>query len=111
MRVANEAEFILNRMRADDVLKHAEFEGACNTTKKERGEEEKMCDHLITAARQVTSVILGGAATCSEGFVICFLKVPLSCLGSMAAAVLPYGLENFQKFVYKTFRTSGGPTR
>lgn len=26
MRVANEAEFILNRMRADDVQKHAEFE-------------------------------------------------------------------------------------
>lgn len=26
VRVANEAEFILNRMRADDVLKHAEFE-------------------------------------------------------------------------------------
>ena len=26
VRVANEAEFILNRMRADDVLKHADFE-------------------------------------------------------------------------------------
>ena len=26
VRVANEAEFIMNRMRADDVLKHAEFE-------------------------------------------------------------------------------------
>ena len=26
-------------------------------------------------------------ATCSEGFVICFLKVTLVCLGSMAAAV------------------------
>ena len=34
-------------------------------------------------------VLLGGAATCSEGFVICFLKVPLACLGSMAAAVNP----------------------
>ena len=31
--------------------------------------------------------ILGEVATCSEGFVICFLKVPLACLGSMAAAV------------------------
>ena len=29
VRVANEAEFILNRMRADDVLKHAEFEVKC----------------------------------------------------------------------------------
>ena len=54
VRVANEAEFILNRMRADDVLKHAEFESACAASKKERGEEEKMCDHLITAARKVT---------------------------------------------------------
>lgn len=30
VRVANEAEFILNRMRAEDVQKHAEFE-VCNT--------------------------------------------------------------------------------
>ena len=29
VRVANEAEFILNRMRADDVQKHAEFEVSC----------------------------------------------------------------------------------
>ena len=33
-----------------------------------------------------------GAGTCSEGFVICFLKVPLACLGSMAAAVQPNGI-------------------
>ncbi len=26
LRVANEADFILNRLRADDVTKHAEFE-------------------------------------------------------------------------------------
>jgi hypothetical protein len=31
VRVANEAEFILNRMRADDVLKHADFEVSENT--------------------------------------------------------------------------------
>ena len=30
-------------------------------------------------------IVLGGAATCFEGFVICFLKVPLACLGSMTA--------------------------
>lgn len=30
VRVANEAEFILNRMRADDVLKHADFEVKIN---------------------------------------------------------------------------------
>lgn len=31
VRVANEAEFILNRMRADDVLKHADFEVSIHT--------------------------------------------------------------------------------
>ena len=34
-----------------------------------------------------------GAATCSEGFVICFLKVPLTCWGSMVAAVQPNTLR------------------
>ncbi len=51
VRVANEAEFILNRMRADDVLKHAEFESACAASKTERLEEEKMCDHLVRKYR------------------------------------------------------------
>ena len=55
--------------------------------------------------------VLGGAATCSEGFVICFLKVPLACLGNMAAAVQPNSLGNSQKKVNKTFGTSGRPTR
>ncbi|XP_043237730.1 neurobeachin-like isoform X3 [Amphibalanus amphitrite] len=59
VRVANEAEFILNRMRADDVLKHAEFESACAQTVLTRQEEERMCDHLITAARRRDSVIAG----------------------------------------------------
>ena len=44
-----------------------------------------------------------GTATCSKGFVISFLKVPLACLGSMAAAVQPNGLWNSQKTFYKTF--------
>lgn len=57
VRVANEAEFILNRMRADDVLKHADFESLCATTVLERREEEKMCDHLITAARRRDNVV------------------------------------------------------
>lgn len=42
VRVANEAEFILNRMRADDVLKHADFATMCNNSLQERAEEEKM---------------------------------------------------------------------
>uniref|UniRef100_A0A8D8UFC3 Neurobeachin n=1 Tax=Cacopsylla melanoneura TaxID=428564 RepID=A0A8D8UFC3_9HEMI len=52
VRVANEAEFILNRMRADDVLKHAEFESHCSQTLLERRDEERLCDHLISAARR-----------------------------------------------------------
>ncbi|CAH0560209.1 unnamed protein product [Brassicogethes aeneus] len=52
VRVANEAEFILNRMRADDVLKHADFESQCAASLLDRRDEEKMCDHLITAARR-----------------------------------------------------------
>ncbi|KAF2882214.1 hypothetical protein ILUMI_23956 [Ignelater luminosus] len=57
VRVANEAEFILNRMRADDVLKHADFESQCAQTLLDRKEEERMCDHLITAARRRDTVI------------------------------------------------------
>ena len=36
VRVANEAEFILNRMRADDVLKHSEFESSCQNNQRDR---------------------------------------------------------------------------
>lgn len=57
VRVANEAEFILNRMRADDVLKHSEFESSCNSNLNDRHEEEKMCDHLISAARRRDAVL------------------------------------------------------
>ncbi|KAL1489961.1 hypothetical protein ABEB36_013884 [Hypothenemus hampei] len=56
VRVANEADFILNRMRADDVLKHADFETQCAQTLLERKEEERMCDHLITSARRRDNV-------------------------------------------------------
>uniref|UniRef100_A0A8C5G7W0 Neurobeachin n=1 Tax=Gouania willdenowi TaxID=441366 RepID=A0A8C5G7W0_GOUWI len=51
VRVANEAEFILNRQRAEDVHKHAEFESNCAHYAADRKEEEKMCDHLIIAAK------------------------------------------------------------
>ncbi|CAH1776878.1 unnamed protein product [Owenia fusiformis] len=57
VRVANEAEFILNRMRAEDVQKHADFESVCATTQLERREEEKVCDHLITSARRRDHVV------------------------------------------------------
>ena len=52
VRVANEAEFILNRLRAEDIKKHAEYEQLCASTALERKEEELICEHLITAARK-----------------------------------------------------------
>ncbi|KAJ4935346.1 hypothetical protein JOQ06_016882 [Pogonophryne albipinna] len=51
VRVANEAEFILNRQRAEDVHKHADFESNCAQYAADRKEDEKMCDHLISAAK------------------------------------------------------------
>ncbi|KAM4603341.1 lipopolysaccharide-responsive and beige-like anchor protein [Polymixia lowei] len=51
VRVANEAEFILSRQRAEDIHKHAEFESHCAQYAAEKREEEKMCDHLIRAAK------------------------------------------------------------
>jgi hypothetical protein len=52
VRVANEAEFILNRLRAEDIKKHAEYEQLCANTALERKEEELICEHLISAARK-----------------------------------------------------------
>ncbi|KAF5902197.1 lipopolysaccharide-responsive and beige-like anchor protein, partial [Clarias magur] len=51
VRVANEAEFILSRQRAEDIHKHADFESHCAQYTAEKREEEKMCDHLIRAAK------------------------------------------------------------
>ena len=65
----------------------------------------------LNALRLSDEPIFKEKITCSEGFVICFLKVPLACLGSMAAAVEPNSLENSQKKVNKTFGTSGSSTR
>uniref|UniRef100_A0A3B4X6H3 LPS responsive beige-like anchor protein n=1 Tax=Seriola lalandi dorsalis TaxID=1841481 RepID=A0A3B4X6H3_SERLL len=51
VRVANEAEFILSRQRAEDIHKHAEFESNSAQYAAEKRDEEKMCDHLIRAAK------------------------------------------------------------
>lgn len=51
VRVANEAEFILSRQRAEDIHKHAEFESNCAQYAAEQRDEEKMCDHLIRSAK------------------------------------------------------------
>ena len=53
--------------------------------------------------------IPGGAATCSEGFVVSFLKVPLACWGSSVAAVQPNNLGNSQKTYFKTSRIKWPP--
>ena len=50
----------------------------------------------------MVSGMLEGAVTCGKGDVLCFLIVPLACLGSMAAAVQPNSLGNSQK-TNKTF--------
>ena len=44
---------------------------------------------LTICESQTGSTVPDGAATCSEGFVICFLTVPLACLGSIAVAIHP----------------------
>ncbi|XP_037353342.1 lipopolysaccharide-responsive and beige-like anchor protein isoform X2 [Talpa occidentalis] len=51
VRVANEAEFILSRQRAEDIHRHAEFESLCAQYSADKRDDEKMCDHLIRAAK------------------------------------------------------------
>ena len=43
-------------------------------------------DFLVTVRTTVISVIQSGASGCGEGFVKCFLKVPISYLGSTLTA-------------------------
>ncbi|KRX36623.1 putative neurobeachin -like protein [Trichinella murrelli] len=57
VRVANEAEYILNRMRAEDVMKHAEFEAMCAQLVVTSKEEESTCNLLISAARRRNTMI------------------------------------------------------
>ena len=52
VKVANEADFILNRMRADDIRKSEEFEQLCLQTTNERKQEEELSDHFITSSHQ-----------------------------------------------------------
>ncbi|XP_075054984.1 lipopolysaccharide-responsive and beige-like anchor protein [Mixophyes fleayi] len=51
VRVANEAEFILSRQRAEEIHRHSEFESLSAQYSAEKREDEKMCDHLIRAAK------------------------------------------------------------
>ena len=46
-------------MNSNFVLQHADFEQTCETNAVDRAAEEKMCDHLITAARRRDGVLAG----------------------------------------------------
>ena len=61
-----------------------------------------------TASTQTAEVseLQAGASGWEKDFVKCFLKVPLACLGSTAAAVQPNGLWNSKKTFYNTFFTA-----
>ena len=52
VRVANEAEFILKRMRADDVQKHMLFDSGSGAKASERAHESLTCHQLINAAKR-----------------------------------------------------------
>ena len=45
----------------------------------------RLCHERILA----WAVRSGGGATCSKGFVICFLKIPIACVGSCCTAQWP----------------------
>ncbi|PAV82534.1 hypothetical protein WR25_15898 isoform B [Diploscapter pachys] len=57
LRVANEADFILNRLRAEDVSKHAQFESETAEQLQCRREEESRFDQLIRSGRRRDSLI------------------------------------------------------
>lgn len=52
VRVAMEAEFILNRLRADDVAKHEHFNSSCVETQSTRQHEEALVNSLICSAKR-----------------------------------------------------------
>nr|CAB3264214.1 neurobeachin [Phallusia mammillata] len=51
VRVANEADFILSKQRAEDVKRHAQFESSSAVFLAQQRDEERQCDSLITAAK------------------------------------------------------------
>uniref|UniRef100_A0AC34GP20 BEACH-type PH domain-containing protein n=1 Tax=Panagrolaimus sp. ES5 TaxID=591445 RepID=A0AC34GP20_9BILA len=52
LRVANEADFILNRLRAEDVSKHAAFDHESLEQLNNRKKEDQVSDHLIISSRR-----------------------------------------------------------
>jgi len=66
-------------MRADDIRKASEFEQLSAQTTVERKEEEQLCDHFITAARQRHQVI---AARLKEKFLAMMINDKTAYLNS-----------------------------
>lgn len=52
LRVANEADFILNRLRAEDVSKHTQFDNESDDQLVTRKLDSQNSDHLIVASRR-----------------------------------------------------------
>jgi hypothetical protein len=52
VKVASEADFILDRMRADDIRKASEFQLFTQQTTLERRDAEYQCHHFIRSSRQ-----------------------------------------------------------
>uniref|UniRef100_A0AC35TY91 DUF4704 domain-containing protein n=1 Tax=Rhabditophanes sp. KR3021 TaxID=114890 RepID=A0AC35TY91_9BILA len=57
LRVATEADFILNRLRAEDVSKHTAFEKEADVKLNEKKSQEKVFDHMIKSARRRETLI------------------------------------------------------
>ncbi|GMT19970.1 hypothetical protein PFISCL1PPCAC_11267, partial [Pristionchus fissidentatus] len=57
LRVANEADFILNRLRAEDVSKHATFEALAEKELHARKAEEARMEHVLRASRRRDTVV------------------------------------------------------
>ncbi|GMR43276.1 hypothetical protein PMAYCL1PPCAC_13471, partial [Pristionchus mayeri] len=57
LRVANEAEFILNRLRAEDAAKHATFERQVDEELGIRKSEEARMEHVLRASRRRDSLV------------------------------------------------------
>lgn len=57
VRVAMEAEFILSRLRADDVAKHENFSLSCSETQTARLHEEVLINSLISSASRRDYVV------------------------------------------------------
>ena len=81
------------------------FESSCTSAARKLGQPM----HSQSANFFYTTLLGGGAATCSDGVVICFLKVLLACLGSMAAAVQPNSLGTLRKHFTKPLEQVASP--